>query len=125
MIPPRIEAKLVAEPNTGCLLWWGAVDRKGYGVVWFRGKRRRLNRVLYYLAFKRWPRKDREMLHSCDTPACSDVGGHVRPGTRRQNARDRHRKGRTRGLRQFRGSTNLRIYPLWTITIPPHERRAV
>lgn len=83
-------------PDTGCLLWEGAVNEKGYGVVWFEGRRRRVNRVLFKLRHGRWPRRDREILHSCDTPACGE-DRHHREGTTRQNARDRQRKGRTRG----------------------------
>lgn len=97
MIPERIARRLVPEPNTGCLLWEGAVNEKGYGVVWFEGKRRKLPRVLFKLRKGRWPRRDREILHSCDTPPCCEERHH-KEGTTRQNARDRHAKGRTKGV---------------------------
>lgn len=95
-VPERILAQLIPCPITGCLLWWGAVDAKGYGVCWYKGKRRRVNRVLFKCRRGRWPRRDREVLHSCDTPQCGEDRHHTE-GTRRQNARDRHAKGRTRG----------------------------
>jgi hypothetical protein len=96
-LPARIETRLIPEPNTGCLLWEGASDRKGYGVVWFEGHRRRVHRVVFQFVKGRKPRRDRELLHSCDTPACSEPM-HLKEGTRRQNARDRHAKGRTKGV---------------------------
>lgn len=96
-IPARIADKLCPEPNTGCLLWWGATDAKGYGIVWWQGKRRRVHRVLHKLRTGRWPRKDRVVLHSCDTPPCADEHHTRRTGTNRQNERDKHAKGRARG----------------------------
>jgi hypothetical protein len=95
-IPRRIADKLVPEPNTGCLLWEGATNEKGYGLVWFEGRKRRLIRVLFKIYRGRWPRSDREVLHRCDTPACG-AEKCLREGTTRQNARDRQAKGRTRG----------------------------
>jgi hypothetical protein len=99
-IPARIEARLVPEPNTGCLIWEGGADRKGYGIVWFQGKKHRVNRVLHFLRTGRWPRRDFEMLHSCDTPRCGEER-HLSPGTRRRNARERQERGRTRGIRAY------------------------
>lgn len=96
MIPERIASKLIYEPNTGCLLWEGASDDAGYGIVWWKGNRRRVHRVMFELVRGRRPRKDRQLLHSCDTPGCSE-DRHLREGTNRQNARDRHAKGRTKG----------------------------
>jgi hypothetical protein len=100
MIPARILARLVPEPNTGCLLWDGGTDRKGYAVCWFEGKRRRVNRVLHFLRTGEWLPVDVEVMHSCDTPSCCDER-HTKPGTRAENARDRQRKGRTRGARTY------------------------
>ncbi len=96
MIPARIADRLVPEPNTGCLLWTGALSEKGYALVWFQGRKRRLIRVIFKLTHGRWPRKDREVLHSCDTRPCNEPS-HLREGTTRQNARDRQAKGRTKG----------------------------
>jgi hypothetical protein len=95
-LPQRIAKRLCPEPNTGCLLWEGPTNEKGYGVVWWEGRRTRVHNVVFQLTKGRRPRKDRERLHKCDTPACSEPS-HIYEGTRRQNARDRQAKGRTRG----------------------------
>lgn len=100
-IPARILDRLVPCPVTGCWLWDGALNEKGYAVVWFEGKRRKLHRVLFKLVHGRWPRRDRVLLHKCDNRACclvtADASTHLREGTYRQNARDTQAKGRTRG----------------------------
>lgn len=101
MVPPRIADRLVPIPDTGCELWEGAVDQKGYGVVKWEGRRLRVNRVLYKLRTGRWPSKLHEMLHSCDTPSCCAEQRHVRPGTRKTNARQRQERGRTKGARTY------------------------
>lgn len=100
-IPARILDKLIPCPMTGCLLWTGATTHKGHAVVKWEGKRMRVNRVLHKLRTGRWPAKNHEMLHSCDTPPCCEER-HVRPGTRRTNARERQERGRTRGAQTYR-----------------------
>lgn len=97
MIPSRISDRLVPCPMTGCYLWEGATNEKGYAVVWYGGKRRKLSRVLFKLTRGRWPRRDRQMLHTCDTPACGEPRHH-REGTASQNMRDCYQKGRSRGF---------------------------
>ena len=94
-IPARIAANLLLVPATGCMLWLGADDGRGYGKAHFEGKSRRLTRVVFKLAHGRWPRRDRELLHSCDIPACC-AHRHLSEGTRRQNERDKQSKGRGR-----------------------------
>ncbi len=94
-IPERIGQRLHRAPS-GCLLWTGATNERGFGVVWFEGKRRKIHRVLWKLRTGKWPRSDREILHACDVRRCQEETHH-RQGTTRQNARDRHAKGRTRG----------------------------
>ena len=94
-IPERIQRRLFRS-RTGCLVWTGAIDDEGYGVVWWEGRRQRVHRVLFKLRRGRWPRRDREILHTCDRPWCQEDRHHVE-GTRRQNERDKHAKGRGRG----------------------------
>ena len=100
-LPERIRDRIVPCPVTGCWLWTGAISEKGYALVWWRGAKRRLHRVVFELVHGRPPRRDRELLHKCDTRPCCyitrDASTHLREGTTRQNARDRQNKGRTRG----------------------------
>lgn len=34
----RFEAKVMVDPNSGCWLWTGAIQSKGYGIMWLEGK---------------------------------------------------------------------------------------
>jgi hypothetical protein len=100
-VPARIARRLVRDKRTGCLLWTGPVNEKGYGIVWWRGRRARVHRVLFELAQGRPPRRGLELMHSCDVlrddyRRCAEPS-HVREATTKENAQDRQRKGRTRG----------------------------
>jgi hypothetical protein len=95
-IPPRIAARLVRDTRTGCLIWTGPTNEWGYGIVWWKGRRDRVHRVIFELAYGRPPRPGFETLHSCDNRLCAEYT-HLSEGTKKDNAQDRHRKGRTRG----------------------------
>jgi hypothetical protein len=43
----RVEAKYVQEPNSGCWLWTGAMQRNGYGYFTLDRKNWRAHRLLY------------------------------------------------------------------------------
>lgn len=98
-LPDRIRDNLVPCPLTGCWLWTGATNEKGYGVVWWRGKRRKLHRVVFELVHGHKPRRDRQLLHKCDTRPCCHMGegAHLREGTASENMTDCKNKGRLRG----------------------------
>jgi hypothetical protein len=46
-LPQRWFEKIWFEPNTGCWLWGGSVDAKGYGMVRFNGKNARAHRAVF------------------------------------------------------------------------------
>jgi hypothetical protein len=100
LLPERIAQRLTLT-LCGCYLWEGATDDKGYAIVWFDGRKQRLNRVLYKLRTGRYPSRRHEMLHACDTPRCSSPY-HTRPGTRKTNAIERQTRGRTRGALTYK-----------------------
>jgi hypothetical protein len=52
-LPRRFEEKIIPEPNSGCWLWLGALDGKGYGQAKIIGTRRQaqVHRTVYELAF--------------------------------------------------------------------------
>ena len=96
----RMECLTQPEMNTGCLLWSGAIDRKGYGKFWYDGKSDKAHRVSWSMAFGAIP-NGLCVLHRCDTPACVNEG-HLFLGTLGDNSKDMRTKGRVRrGVRQF------------------------
>lgn len=85
------ESHCTPEPNTGCCLWFGATDKKGYGKMTIDRKTKMATHVAWFLKHGTWP--DKSALHRCDTPACvSD--DHLFLGTQADNMRDMHCKGR-------------------------------
>jgi hypothetical protein len=95
-----IEAMSMPEPNSGCWIWLGAFDKKGYG---------RISRVSYGTgAAHRYSLTstvgdigELHALHHCDNPACVNPG-HLYGGTPRQNTDDMMRKGRHRSTKGYR-----------------------
>jgi hypothetical protein len=96
------EGLVTPEPNTGCLLWLGAMSGAGYGVLgddegpWGGYA----HRAALYFAGLLQADDARYALHGCDNPACVRVGdGHLYVGTALDNARDRDKRGRDRFTR--------------------------
>lgn len=86
----RLEANSTWEPNSGCRLWLGALNKE-HGVVKIGGKSMPVHRVAWELErgkipFGLW------VLHNCGLGACFNVG-HLRLGVRQENADDRMRHG--------------------------------
>lgn len=77
------------EPNTGCWLWGGPLDEKGYGrVAWklmnpVRGKATRVHRFMYESVCGKIP-ADLQIDHLCRTPACVNPD-HLEAVTSREN----------------------------------------
>ena len=90
---------VVLDDKTGCLLWQGARDDDGYGVVRTPRGTQRAHRWAWEAVYGPLE-KGAVLLHQCDTPACINVG-HLKKGTQRDNLKDRDAKGR-----QARGEKN-------------------
>lgn len=92
----RFYEKTQPEPNSGCLLWTGAVHPDGYGKISPGGREgpKIASRVAWELGRGRIP-DGMFVCHKCDTPPCVNVD-HLFLGTLLDNAHDRMRKGRTR-----------------------------
>jgi hypothetical protein len=85
-------ARLVRQPS-GCLIWTGPVDRKGYGRVTrvaLSASPILVHRLAHYYATGAWPPV---VMHSCDTPACCEPA-HLVAGTVATNNADMRAKGR-------------------------------
>lgn len=84
------------DPDTGCWLWDGSLDSKGYGQIKVGGRRGKLWRVhrlaaVVFLGFD--GDSAVQVLHKCDTPACFNPD-HLFLGTISDNVRDMYVKGR-------------------------------
>lgn len=92
----RFMRNVSPEPNTGCWLWTGSLQ-KGYGAFCVDGKLNRAHRVSYVLfvgPLHKWTGyHDVCVCHKCDVPACVNPE-HLFLGTQKANQRDKENKGR-------------------------------
>jgi hypothetical protein len=91
----RFEDKFTPEPNTGCWLWLGYLDRGGYGVFKYNNKPVLAHRVSYIL-YKGGIADGLYVLHDCDNPLCVNPN-HLYLGTHDDNMRDKAKRGRVGG----------------------------
>jgi hypothetical protein len=90
----RIKNLSTPEPNSGCWLWDGSMNKRGYG-------RMTIDRVLMqahhasYVTFIGPVPPGQWVLHRCDTPSCVRPA-HLFLGNAKINAEDRAAKGRNR-----------------------------
>lgn len=100
-------AKLLANyqpiPWSGCWIWTGPINDKGYGRFMADGVTRYAHRLSYEVHLGGIP-AGLDVLHMCDTPLCINPA-HLFLGTQADNNADRDRKGRQVSLR---GSMNPR-----------------
>lgn len=95
-LPDRFAEKYTPEPNSGCWLWLGAVDLKGYGRIWDGASRPRpATHISLELAGNERPFADAMALHHCDVPGCVNPD-HLYWGTALNNVEDKIKRGRTR-----------------------------
>ena len=86
------EERFIPEPNSGCWLWDGAVNDKGYGVFYWRRTRRYAHRASYEI-YRGPIRYGMFVCHKCDNPSCVNPA-HLFEGTAEDNMQDCVRKGR-------------------------------
>lgn len=92
---PAIERfwdRVSPEPNSGCWLWTGSADRKGYGNFSEKGKATRAHRWSYQHFVGPIP-TDFFVCHRCDVPSCVNPD-HLYAGTIKDNVADMCRRGR-------------------------------
>lgn len=86
----RLEANSTWEPNSGCRLWLGALNRE-HGVIKVGGKSDQVHRVAWEIERGPIP-KGLWVLHNCGVGPCFNVN-HLRLGTRTENTLDLNRPG--------------------------------
>lgn len=92
----HIDASVISErcerATTGCLLWQGATNTDGYGLIRHQGTLWKVHRLMYTLMLG--PISNGMLVcHTCDVPRCAEPTHHFL-GTHADNAHDRDRKGR-------------------------------
>src|SRR5262249_49353562 len=79
----RIEAKIIPEPNSGCFLWTGKLDVRGYARIWHNRGDHIAHRLYYEL--KKGPIPEGLVLdHLCRVRCCVNPD-HLEPVTNREN----------------------------------------
>lgn len=91
-IEERFNSKYVPEPNSGCWLWLGATDSRGYGQIRFNNKTSQAHRVSYML-YNNCILDELCVLHTCDNPICVNPE-HLKLGTQQDNLQDMYNKRR-------------------------------
>ena len=90
----RFMAKVSPEPNSGCWLWDGSLNRNGYGQFRQGGGKEltTAQRAAYQLLIGQIP-TGIQVLHKCDVPCCVNPQ-HLFLGTIQDNMADRNAKKR-------------------------------
>lgn len=97
MIDPcvRFESKFVRIPESGCWIWMGGTNEKGYGIFGLGTRKQGITKAHRFS----WQRKNGQIpdgmnvLHECGVAACVNPD-HLYVGTQKENAADTKRMGR-------------------------------
>lgn len=92
----RIERLSIPEPNSGCTLWFGAGNKRGYGHIKIDGRQWAIHRFVWTMHHGLIP-SGMYICHRCDMPPCINID-HLFVGTPTENVHDMMAKGRSRSL---------------------------
>lgn len=105
MLPYSLEKLLkntYPEPNTGCWLWGGLIDKDGYGRVSPKKHKLRNAHRLSYFFHKGDFDRSLFVCHTCDQPSCINPD-HLFLGTVQENSDDmKNKKRQARGEQQWK-----------------------
>jgi hypothetical protein len=96
----RFEQYYIPEPNSGCWLWIGSCNDKGYGIFCCRPRLTRSNSGMTGAHI------GLHVLHDCDNPCCVNPD-HLHLGTHQDNMRERelrHRRAPPTGSKNGRAN---------------------
>lgn len=89
----RFHANYIPEPMSGCWLWVGGTNGKGYGQLWIDGEPSIMAHRLSWELHNGPIPKGMLVCHKCDTPPCVNPD-HLFIGTDKDNIQDCIKKGR-------------------------------
>lgn len=89
--------ELSTQQTDECVVWpYTCFIHFGYGIITYKGKRSKTHRVAWMLEHGDIT-EEICVLHKCDNPPCINLR-HLFDGTKGDNNRDRHEKGRSGGF---------------------------
>ncbi len=88
----KLAARGVRDRVTGCLLWTGAANAGGYGIVWLDGKAMLVHRVSYELTHGEVP-TNKIVAHRCDNTLCFEPA-HLDASSQSKNLQQTVARGR-------------------------------
>ena len=105
LLPAKLQRKITTEPNSGCWLWLGYTDAKGYGRIATQYGHNKIHRLAYTLANGTIP-LGLEIDHKCRVRCCCNPD-HLEAVTTLENAR---RGERINATHCFRGHSLADAY---------------
>lgn len=91
----RLNARSKHDPITGCILWTGVKNNKGYGRLTYQSKQLSAHRAAFEIAHGQIS-DGLFVLHSCDNPLCINPE-HLSLGDQSENMRQASERGRCKG----------------------------
>ena len=95
-VAERLERMTFPDPNTGCFLFAGTVDARGYGRITLQGQKTRIKAHRIAWELENGPIPDgMEVAHRCDVTCCCNPK-HLFLTDHKGNMHDMWHKGRAR-----------------------------
>lgn len=85
-----------------CWLWTGSTNSRGYGEIYWKGRKRRATQVSIEIHTGKPFPKGKMACHKCDNPPCVRPD-HLWAGTMSENIIDSYTKGRSNNKRKYVG----------------------